>query len=70
MRSIFAKVGFTDPQVRSVRNTYSLAYLAQLLPFPAAMKSRLLPHIRNGSAGRMRVTVPLGNLCLIARKPG
>lgn len=70
MRSIFAKAGFTDAQVRIVRNTYSLAYLAQLLPFPAAMKSRLLPHLRNGPAGRMRVTVPLGNLCLIARKPG
>jgi SAM-dependent methyltransferase len=70
MRSIFAKAGFTDAQVRSVRNTYSLAYLAQLLPFPVATKARLLPHLRNGIASRIRVTVPLGNLCLIARKPG
>lgn len=70
MRRIFTKAGFTDPQVRSVRNTYSLAYLAQLLPLPAAMKSRLMPQLRGGLAGRMRLTVPLGNLCLIARKPG
>ena len=70
MRRLFAKAGFVDPRVRSVRNTYSLAYLTQLVPLPAGMKSRLLPALRAGAAGRIRVTVPLGNLCLIARKPG
>jgi SAM-dependent methyltransferase len=69
MREIFAKVGFIDPQVRSVRNTYSLAYLAQLVPLPSAIKSTLLQGLRAGPVGRLRVTVPLGNLCLIARKP-
>ncbi len=70
MRALFAKAGFVDTRVRSVRNTYSLAYLAQLTPLPAALKSRLLPALRAGPAARLRVTVPLGNLCLIARKPG
>ncbi|HYM54578.1 MAG TPA: methyltransferase domain-containing protein, partial [Solirubrobacteraceae bacterium] len=70
MRNIFAKAGFADARVRSVRNTYSLAYLARLAPLPVAIKSRLLPALHTGPAGRMRVTVPLGNLCLIARKPG
>jgi SAM-dependent methyltransferase len=70
MRRIFTKAGFVDVRVHSVRNTYSLAYLAQLIPLSARVKSRLLPALRTGSAGRMRVTVPLGNLCLIARKPG
>jgi hypothetical protein len=69
MRSIFAKAGFTDVSVRSVRNTYSLAYLTQLVPFHAGLKSRLLPALLRGRAGRIRVTMPLGNLCLIARKP-
>jgi SAM-dependent methyltransferase len=69
MRSIFAKAGFVGPRVRSVRNTYSLAYLTQLLPLPDGLKSRLLPAVRVGRAGRVRVTVPLGNLCLVARKP-
>jgi SAM-dependent methyltransferase len=69
MRTIFTKVGFTDPQVRSVRNTYSLAYLAQLVPLPSGIKPRLLTTLRAGLASRIRVTVPLGNLCLIARKP-
>ncbi len=70
MRSIFAKAGFTDSRVRSVRNTYSLAYLGQLVPLPAGIKSRLLPALRAGPVGRIRVTAPLGNLSLIARKPG
>jgi SAM-dependent methyltransferase len=70
MRAIFAKAGFADARVRSVRNTYSLAYLAQLVPLPAGLKSRLLGALRAGPGGRIRVTVPLGNLCLIARKPG
>ncbi len=53
-----------------MRNTYSVAYLTQLVPLPAALKARVLPGLRAGPAGRLRVTVPLGNLCLIARKPG
>lgn len=69
MRSLVAKAGFTDPRVRSVRNTCSLAYLLQLIPLPAAIKSMLLPGLRAGPAGRIQVTVPLGNLCLTARKP-
>jgi SAM-dependent methyltransferase len=69
MRRVFAKAGFADLRVRSVRNTYSVAYLAQLVPFPARIKSRVLPILRSGPAGRVRLTVPLGNLCLIARKP-
>jgi len=70
MRAVFTKAGFRDPEVRGVRNTYSVAYLTQLLPLPSGLKSRLLPALRSGPAGRVRVTVPLGNLCLIARKPG
>jgi SAM-dependent methyltransferase len=69
MIGIFNKAGFTDARVRSVRNTYSLAYLAQLAPLPAKIKARALAPLRSSVAGRVRVTVPLGNLCLIARKP-
>jgi SAM-dependent methyltransferase len=70
MRGIIAKAGFADSRVRSVCNTYSLAYLAQLAPLPARIKSRLVASLRVGPAGGIRVTVPLGNLCLIARRPG
>ncbi len=70
MRGVFAKAGFAQAQVHRVCNTYSLAYLTQLLPLPAGVKSRLLAGLSAGPAGRFRVTVPLGNLCLIARRPG
>ncbi len=69
MCSIFAKAGFVDPRVRSVRNTYSVAYLAQLAPLPARIKSTILASMRAGPLGRIRVTVPLGNLCTIASRP-
>jgi hypothetical protein len=67
--AMLEKVGFTAPQVRSVRNTYSVAYLGQLLPFPASIKGRVLSRLRRSSLGRATVTVPLGNLCAIAQKP-
>jgi hypothetical protein len=51
-----------------VRNTYSLKYLAHLLPLPDAQKKPLLSFLRRSSVGRLEVTVPLGNLCLIARR--
>jgi SAM-dependent methyltransferase len=70
LRAVCEKVGFTEPWVHSVRNTYSLFYLAQLVPLPNAIKSRLLHRLRASWTGRIRLTVPLGNLCLIARKPG
>lgn len=69
MRAIFASVGFADPRVNTVRNTYSLTYLAQLLPLPSGAKAWLVPRLRAGRIGGIQVTVPLGNLCLIARKP-
>jgi SAM-dependent methyltransferase len=69
MERILLKAGFVEPLVRSVRNTYSLAYLLRLVPLPAGIKSSFLPALRASPAGRIRMTVPLGNLCLIARKP-
>lgn len=69
MRALFSKVGFAEARVHTVRNTYSLAYLAQLVPLPPRVKSWSLPHLRASRVGRSQVTVPLGNLCLIARKP-
>lgn len=70
MSRIAGKAGFLEPRVKSVRNTYSLAYILQLAPLPETIKPRLLQALRAGAWGRLRVTVPLGNLCLLARKPG
>ena len=69
MRTLFAKAGFGAARVHTVRNTYSLTYLAQLVPLPGRAKSWSLARLRASRVGSIQVTVPLGNLCLIARKP-
>jgi SAM-dependent methyltransferase len=68
IRTLFTRSGFDVASVRPVRNTYSLKYLAHLLPLPDAQKVPLLSFLRRSSVGRREVTVPLGNLCLIARR--
>jgi SAM-dependent methyltransferase len=68
IRALFERSGFDVASVRPVRNTYSLKYLAHLLPLPDAQKKPLLSFLRRSSVGRLEVTVPLGNLCLIARR--
>jgi SAM-dependent methyltransferase len=67
MRRLFTEAGFEVLSVGPVRNTYSISYLTQLVPLPRAFKQSVLPRIRRTAIGRVRLTVPLGNLCLIAR---
>lgn len=68
MRRLFFKGGFDVLSVQPVRNTYSVAYLTHLLPLPRALKQSLIPRLRATALGRHQLTVPLGNLCLIARR--
>jgi SAM-dependent methyltransferase len=68
IRTLFDRSGFAVVSVRPVRNTYSIAYLAHLLPLPDAQKRSLLSLLRRSRVGRREVTAPLGNLCLIARR--
>ena len=70
MRRVFGQVGFDVVTVGPVRNTYSTAYLLHLTPLPRALKQSLIPRLRQTRLGRSQLTVPLGNLCLIARRPG
>ncbi|MDQ6775773.1 MAG: class I SAM-dependent methyltransferase [Actinomycetota bacterium] len=68
MRRLFSEAGFDVLSVSPVRNTYSLAYLTHLVPLPRALKQWLIPRLRATTLGRRKLTVPLGNLCLIARR--
>jgi SAM-dependent methyltransferase len=68
IRALLDRSGFDVVSVRSVRNTYSAAYLAQLLPLSDGFKASLLSLMRGSRVGRLKATVPLGNLCLIARR--
>jgi len=59
-------------QVRKVgaaRNTYSLYYLARLVPLPLALKRTVLSFLALSPLRRIRLSVPLGNLYLVAQKP-
>jgi 2-polyprenyl-3-methyl-5-hydroxy-6-metoxy-1,4-benzoquinol methylase len=67
-RRLFIRSGFAVERVGAVFNTYSWAYILQLMPVPSAIK-RLLSHDRKWNPfGRLQVRLPLGNLYLIGRK--
>jgi len=67
-RRLFEQAGFEVISVGPVRNTYSLSYLLHLVPLPQTLKTPVLSRLRNTSLGRRQATVPLGNLCLLARR--
>jgi SAM-dependent methyltransferase len=62
------RFGFQVERAGMVFNSYSLCYLARLLPLPAGVKRRLLDLLRGRAVGRLCLRVPLGNLWLVARR--
>lgn len=66
---IFRVHGFRIRRVGPVLNTYTLHYLTRLVPLPGPLKRRLLDRLRAAQLGRARLSVPLGNLYLVAQKP-
>jgi len=69
MTQIFKAAGFLVMETDLVYNTYSIHYLSRLLPLPASLKNRVLNVLKNSFLGHIRLSVPLGNLYLIAQKP-
>jgi SAM-dependent methyltransferase len=69
MSRIFSAHGFQIREVGAVHNRYSLHYLTRLLPLPGVVKRPLLDWLHRHSIGRLRLSVPLGNLYLIAQRP-
>jgi SAM-dependent methyltransferase len=61
--------GFQVVNSGSVRNTYTLHYLAQMAPLTKDLKRALLYLLKVTSGGRIRLSIPLGNLYLVAQKP-
>jgi SAM-dependent methyltransferase len=70
MTALFEAAGFTVESAEAARNTYSAGYLLHLLPIPSKLKQVLLPRFKRTRLGRRQVTVALGNLCLVGRRPG
>ncbi len=69
MGAIFRKHGFEVLRIGTAVNHYSLQYLAQLIPLPRGAKSGLMDLLRKTGVGRIGLTIGLGNLFLIGRKP-
>jgi SAM-dependent methyltransferase len=60
--------GFEVLESGAVRNTYSVDYLARLLPLPSGVKRAVLGSLAAVPLGRLPLSVPLGNLYLVARR--
>ena len=69
MPQIFAAHGFQIRRVGGVCNRYALYYLTRLTPLPGASKRVALACLKRLAIGRLRVSVPLGNIYLVAQKP-
>ena len=61
--------GFSVREAGPALNSYSLNYLARLLPLPAPLKKAAAGALAASGLGRLRMTVPLGNMYLIAQRP-
>jgi SAM-dependent methyltransferase len=66
---LFEANGFRSRKVGAAFNRYSLHYLTRLLPLPKSVKDRLLAFMKSNVIGKMRFSVPLGNLFILAQKP-
>lgn len=66
---LFAGSGFAVRHVAAARNTYTIGYFARLLPLPTPLKRLLLEAIKRSGIGRLRMSIPIGNLYLVAQKP-
>jgi 2-polyprenyl-3-methyl-5-hydroxy-6-metoxy-1,4-benzoquinol methylase len=65
---LFKKGGFTQVDVRSFYNTYSLSYWAKLFPFPRFMKSVVLKGLDSSRLGQLSITLHAGNIIAIGQK--
>lgn len=67
LRLLLEKSGFEVVESGAVLNTYSLAYLAHLLPLPSRVKKHAI-RLLTRAGTRARLRLPLGNMYVIARK--
>jgi len=65
---LVAAHGFHVVESGSVWNTYSLAYLARLLPLPDGVKRAMLGFLAGSPPGRLPLSVRLGNLYVVAMR--
>jgi len=62
--------GFEPVSAGAAVNTYSLGYLVRLVPLPGALKRAAVGALDRTPLGRLSLTLPLGNFCVVARAEG
>lgn len=65
---LFEMRGFIVKRVGSINNYYSIYYLLRLLPLPVSIKTRLLNFITTNKIMHLQLSLPLGNIELVAQK--
>jgi len=69
IQKLFEKNGFRVLEVGSARNVVNLLSVIRLFPLPRNLKIRLLAFLeRTPKLGQIKMSLPLGNLYLIAQK--
>lgn len=68
IRQIFEKNGYETLEVGPAWNTIRLYSLLRLFPFPRGIKQKVLDFVESSPLQQARLTLPLGNLYIIARK--
>lgn len=68
IRQIFEKNGYETLEVGPAWNTIRLYSLLRLFPFPRRIKQKVLDFVDGSLLREARLTLPLGNLYIIARK--
>ena len=70
IRRVLDQCGFTTLETGDVRNDYTLRYLGHLAPLPGLLKTVSNAILAATPLGKLPLSLPLGNLYAIARKPG
>jgi hypothetical protein len=67
---LYRRAGFVDIECQSFKNRYRIDYWNRLLPTPSFMKRGLELALKKTGIGRVRLSMNVGNLMVVARKKG
>ena len=70
LQKLFKTCGFDPIRVVATKNCYSMSFFLERIPFlPAGFRSKLAKIGNHILIGRIPVTIPIGNIAIVARKP-
>ena len=71
LRKLFVSCGFEPVRVVATKNCYSVSFFLERLPFlPVGFRSILARIAHSVWIGRIPLSMPIGNIAIVARKPG